>query len=254
MPDASTLAGVWRAAGRRVPGDGAVSTLGVRRGQRRLRAHGRRRRATATKSPFCRLSPAVTRSCSPLSSASRQHLHEIDPLMFDKLNAVEARYGELTSLLADPAVQTDAGEVPRARQGALGDRAAGREIPRVQARRSAAARRAGARARAATPRWRALAQEELKDLEPRHEALLGRFKILLLPKDPERREERAARDPRRHGRRRSGPLCGRAVPHVQPLRRAPGLEARGHVAERHRRRRHQGSHRVDRRQAASTAG
>ena len=41
--------------------------------------------------------------------------------MFDKLNAVESRYDELVTLLADPAVQNDTDEVPQARQGAVGD-------------------------------------------------------------------------------------------------------------------------------------
>ena len=63
------------------------------------------------------------------------------------------------------------------------------------------------------------------------------------PQGPERRQERAARDPGRHGRRRGGALRRRGVPDVPALRGAAGLEGRRRLAEPHRPGRHQGSDR-----------
>ena len=103
--------------------------------------------------------------------------------MFDKLNAVEARYGELSALLADPAVQNDAAKY-RDNAKALS------EIePLVEKYREFKAvdqqtRDAQELVRAGDADMAALAKEELKDLEPRHAALLEEIRILLLPKDP----------------------------------------------------------------------
>jgi peptide chain release factor 1 len=103
--------------------------------------------------------------------------------MFDKLNAVEARYGELSALLADPAVQNDAAKY-RDNAKALS------EIePLVEKYREFKAvdqqtRDAQELARAGDADMAALAKEELKDLEPRHATLLEEIRILLLPRDP----------------------------------------------------------------------
>jgi peptide chain release factor 1 len=103
--------------------------------------------------------------------------------MFDKLNAVEARYGELMALLADPAVQNDAAKY-RDNAKALS------EIePLVEKYREFKAvdqqtRDAQELVRAGDADMAALAKEELEDLEPRHAALLEEIRILLLPKDP----------------------------------------------------------------------
>ena len=77
----------------------------------------------------------------------------------------------------------------------------------------------------------ALAREEL-DATSSHgtRRCSNSVKFLLIPKDPERRQERRPRNPRRHRRRRGGAVRRRAVPHVHALRRAPGLEGRGDVA------------------------
>ena len=103
--------------------------------------------------------------------------------MFDKLNAVEARYGELSALLADPAVQNDAAKY-RDNAKALSELE-----PLVEKYREFKAvdqqtRDALELVRAGDADMAALAKEELKDLEPRHAALLEEIRILLLPKDP----------------------------------------------------------------------
>src|SRR4029453_1885256 len=103
--------------------------------------------------------------------------------MFDKLNAVEARYGELMALLADPAVQNDPGKYRDNAKALselepLGERY--REFKTVDQQ----TRDAQELVRAGDADMAALAKEELKDLEPRPAELLEEIRILLLPKDP----------------------------------------------------------------------
>ncbi len=103
--------------------------------------------------------------------------------MLDKLNSVEARYAELMALLGDPGVQSDTNKY-REHAKALA------EIePLVDKYRefkvvSQQLREAQELVRGGDAEMAALAREELKGLEPRHEALLGEMKILLLPRDP----------------------------------------------------------------------
>ena len=76
---------------------------------------------------------------------------------------------------------------------------------------------------------REMAREEAAQLEEQRDAAEQQIKILLLPKDPERRQERDPRDPRRHRRRRGRAVRRRPLPDVLALRRAPGLEDRDDV-------------------------
>ena len=103
--------------------------------------------------------------------------------MFDKLNAVESRYGKLVTLLADPAVQNDTTKY-REHAKALSEIQplvdAYNEYKRVD--QQAAEAQELVRSGDAEMAW--LAREELKELEPKREGLLGQLKILLLPKDP----------------------------------------------------------------------
>jgi peptide chain release factor 1 len=103
--------------------------------------------------------------------------------MFDKLNAVEARYEQLMALVGDPAVQADSATY-RTHAKALselqplvdqfrGYKAVVTEIE--QARELAASDDA---------ELRALAVEELKALEQRRDAVLAGIKTLLVPRDP----------------------------------------------------------------------
>ena len=103
--------------------------------------------------------------------------------MFDKLNAVEARYGELMALLADPAVQNDAAKY-RDNAKALSEIEPLVERYREFKTVDQQTREAQELVRGSDADMAALAKEELKDLEPRHAALLEEIRILLLPKDP----------------------------------------------------------------------
>ena len=103
--------------------------------------------------------------------------------MFDKLDTIEIRYAELASLLSDPAVQSDAARY-REYAKTLSDMG-----PLVEKYREFLAvdrqmKDAQELVRGGDAEMASLAKEELKELEPRHEALLAEIKILLLPKDP----------------------------------------------------------------------
>jgi peptide chain release factor 1 len=104
-------------------------------------------------------------------------------VIFDKLESIDARYHELSGLLADPAVQSDPAKYREhakalAELEPLVDRY--REFREVDKQ----LKEAQELVRGADTDMAALAREELKDLEPRHEALLAEIKVLLLPKDP----------------------------------------------------------------------
>jgi len=103
--------------------------------------------------------------------------------MLEKLTAVEARYTELLDRLGDPSVQSDATEYRRHAKMLS-------EIePLVERFREykgvlAEIEQTEDLARSGDPEMRGLAQDELKALEGRREALLEDLKLLLVPKDP----------------------------------------------------------------------
>ena len=103
--------------------------------------------------------------------------------MFDKLNAVETRYEQLTALVADPSVQADPSTY-RTHAKALAelqplvDRF--REYKAVVEEIEQARELAGGD----DAEMRALALDELKTLEARRDALLADIRVLLIPKDP----------------------------------------------------------------------
>ena len=103
--------------------------------------------------------------------------------MFDKLSTVESRYDELMHRLGTSEVQSDPAEYRKAAK-ALSDME-----PLVQKYREYKAVEQGIAgteelARSNDPEMQALAEEELKTLRVRREALLNEIKILLIPKDP----------------------------------------------------------------------
>ena len=156
--------------------------------------------------------------------------------MFEKLASVEARYQELMASLGTSTVQNDPAEY-RKQAKALSEIEPLVEKFREYQGVADEIAQAEELAKGADAEMRALAEEELGGLDARRrDRLDAELKVLLLPKDPERREERHRRNPRRHRRRGSGAVCRRPLPHVFALCRAPGLEARDHVAQRGRRR------------------
>jgi peptide chain release factor 1 len=104
-------------------------------------------------------------------------------VIFDKLDSIDSRYHELTGLLADPAVQADPAKY-REHAKALADLEPLVDKYREFRGVDQQLKEAQELVKGADAEMAALAREELKDLEPRHETLLGEIKILLLPKDP----------------------------------------------------------------------
>jgi len=104
--------------------------------------------------------------------------------MLDKLAGIQARYDELGTLMADPAVMSDHKKLREYGQ----ERANLEEIVTVyqeyrrQLQELEDARELLAEER--DPDLRALAEEEIAKLEESTEALYERLKLLLLPKDP----------------------------------------------------------------------
>jgi peptide chain release factor 1 len=103
--------------------------------------------------------------------------------MIDKLTSVEARYTDLLAKLADPAVQADSSQY-RTYAKALAE--VEPLVDRFRTLKTLLTEIAQARELAASgdADMRALAQEELRDLEPQRDALENEIKVLLLPKDP----------------------------------------------------------------------
>jgi peptide chain release factor 1 len=103
--------------------------------------------------------------------------------MFDKLNAVEARYNELLTRIADPSVQADPGEY-RTQAKALAEIEP--LVERFREYKTVARELAETEELAASgdTDMRELALQETKSLTAKRDALLAEIKILLVPKDP----------------------------------------------------------------------
>jgi len=101
--------------------------------------------------------------------------------MFDKLTAIDAKYQQTMSEVADPAVQADTTKF-RALSKALSDMQ-----PVVDAFReykTVVADLAAAEELLKDPDMRELAEDEVATLTARRDALVSQIKILLVPKDP----------------------------------------------------------------------
>jgi peptide chain release factor 1 len=101
--------------------------------------------------------------------------------MFDKLRAVEARYHQLMTEMADPAVQAD---TPRFRTHS---KALAEMQPLVDAfgeYKKVVEHVAATQELLKDPDMRELAQDELQSLEAKRDRLVNDIKLLLIPKDP----------------------------------------------------------------------
>src|SRR5579872_3970098 len=103
--------------------------------------------------------------------------------MFDKLQAEEQRYEDLTHLLGTSEVQSDAATY-RKHAKALAE--LGPLVERYREYKIVAQDLAQTEelARSGDPDMRELAREELKSLVAKRDALVADLKILLIPKDP----------------------------------------------------------------------
>src|SRR5687768_17050477 len=101
--------------------------------------------------------------------------------MFDKLESIEARYVQLMTEMADPAIQSNTSRF-RSHSKALSEIQPLVELYGVY--KSVTAEIASAEEMLKDADMRDLAQEELKDLHARRDALVAQIKVLLVPKDP----------------------------------------------------------------------
>ena len=101
--------------------------------------------------------------------------------MFDKLKQVEARFEELNQQLADPAVLADG---VRYQKTAKSQAEISELVEKYREWKQVEKGVADAKALLDDPDMKALAQEELAELEKRREALEQELKVLLLPSDP----------------------------------------------------------------------
>ena len=101
--------------------------------------------------------------------------------MLDKLTAAESRYEQLMAEMADPAVQADTVKF-RTHSKELAEMQP--LIEHFREYKDVAAQFAATEELVKDPDMRELAQEELKSLQARRDALLAELKVLLIPKDP----------------------------------------------------------------------
>jgi peptide chain release factor 1 len=101
--------------------------------------------------------------------------------MLDKLTAAESRYDQLMAEMADPAVQADTAKF-RTHSKELADMQP--LIDQFRLYKDVAAQVAATEELVKDPDMRELAQEELKTLEAKRDALVAELRVLLIPKDP----------------------------------------------------------------------
>jgi peptide chain release factor 1 len=101
--------------------------------------------------------------------------------MFDKLASVEAKYDQMMAEMADPAVQADTAKF-RAHSKAVADMQP--LVDKFREYKGVVAQINATEELLKDPDMRELAQEEMRQLEERRDALLAEIKILLVPKDP----------------------------------------------------------------------
>jgi peptide chain release factor 1 len=101
--------------------------------------------------------------------------------LFDKLASVEARYDQLMAEMADPAVQGDSTRF-RSHSKALAEIQP--LVERFREYKAVAEQIASTGELMKDPDMRELAQEELRALEQKRDALLADIRILLVPRDP----------------------------------------------------------------------
>src|SRR5437764_1579748 len=101
--------------------------------------------------------------------------------MFDKLASVEAKYDQTMAEMADPAVQADTTRF-RTHSKALADMQP--LVDKFREYKDVVAQVNATEELLKDPDMRELAQDEMRQLEERRDALLAEMKILLIPKDP----------------------------------------------------------------------
>jgi len=103
--------------------------------------------------------------------------------MLDKLHTLEARYDKLVAMISDPAVQADPAEY-RTHTKAVSEIQETIDVYREYKALLEEQKQAQELAASGDPDMEALAQEELKTLVPKRDAMEQQLRILLTPRDP----------------------------------------------------------------------
>ena len=170
-----------------------------------------------------------------------------------KLQQIEVRFEELTRHLADPALIADADRVSQSRQSAH------RYLPKwwtssANGKRRQRARAGARHAAGAGPGPAADGDGRSRPPGAGTGAHRAGNQSPAAAQRSQRRKERGAGNPRRHGRRRSHALRRRDLPHVLALRGIAALAHRSHLRQRIGGGRTEGSHRAgERRQGLQQA-
>ncbi|NUR54165.1 MAG: peptide chain release factor 1 [Acidobacteria bacterium] len=101
--------------------------------------------------------------------------------MFDKLAAIETKYDQTATEMADPAVQADTARF-RAHSKAIADMQP--LVDKFREYKDVVAQITATEELLKDPDMRELAQDEMRQLEQRRDALDAEMKVLLVPKDP----------------------------------------------------------------------
>jgi peptide chain release factor 1 len=101
--------------------------------------------------------------------------------MFEKLASIEQKYEQLAAEMADPAVQADTAKF-RTHSKTLSEMQP--LVDKYREYRDVVAQMSATEELLKDPDMRELAQEELKELQSRRDALLADIKVLLVPRDP----------------------------------------------------------------------
>ena len=144
--------------------------------------------------------------------------------MFERLDQIEARYEELTQALSSPETMNDSAKYQKTAKAHSEVSSIVEKYREYKDLKRGIAESKAVLADEKDAEMRAYAQEELDKLEARVGGVEEELKVLLLPKDPERRKRRHPGNPRRHRRRRGHAFRRRNVPNVYPLRGNAGLE------------------------------
>ncbi len=161
----------------------------------------------------------------------------LDQLLLEQARRRRGALRRAVGMLADPAVLANRQQMQKLSKEHSDLRELVETFRQYRDRAARSSRRASCKR---IPEMRDLARQEETELAREQERLEKHMKVLLMPKDPERREEHPPRDPRRHRRRGGGAVRRRSVPHVHALRRAPPLGGRDPVELERVGRRHQG--------------
>jgi peptide chain release factor 1 len=101
--------------------------------------------------------------------------------MFDKLTAIEAKYDQMMTEMADPAVQADTAKFRTLSKAVFDTQPL---VDHFREYKTVAADIAATEELVKDPDMREMATEELKSLEARRDTLLAEIRLLLIPKDP----------------------------------------------------------------------